>query len=131
MTRVADLTGAELDLWVARAIGGTNAAVESFGDVPVCQMNDTRIVPDGRPFAPHEDWAQGGPIIERERLVVWPYRILDQDDRAAGVQQDYAAKRIGMIEPEGMGPSYLIAAMRAFVASKFGETVTDQEAPCA
>lgn len=71
------------------------------------------------------EWACGGPIIEREHLVVWPYHILDHEDRSNGVQQDYAAKRIGMPDPEATGPSYLIAAMRAFVVSKFGDVVTD------
>lgn len=124
MTRVADLTGAELALWVARVEGLEDPTIEGT----VCQyVHHEEPGDDGwwTDYKPHEDWAIAGPIIEREHLVVWPYRILDQDDRADGVQQDYAAKRIGMLDPEGSGPSYLIAAMRAFVASKFGETVSE------
>jgi hypothetical protein len=49
------------------------------------------------------DWAQGGPIIEREGLT------LDQWD-------DYPRWRSG----NSYGPTPLIAAMRCYVASKLG-----------
>lgn len=121
--KVADLTGALLDYWVARAEGKL-----------LCSEWDSSAVDgiligtgegDLEPFAPSTDWAHGGPIIEREHLVVWPYRLLDYEDRANGVQQDYAAKRIGMFDPQAIGSTYLIAAMRAYVAGRFGAEVPD------
>ena len=121
MTRVADLTGAELALWVARALGMTI-------NPDVCQPDDGVFVGEGcgdlEFFAPHEDWAQGGQLIERERIAIDP--ITRARDHAGNWQAQVWAPYACCT-----GPTPLIAAMRAFVASKFGETVTDQEAPCA
>ncbi len=68
-------------------------------------------------YTPSTDWAQGGPIIEREgmslhkedvhewRAVMW----WDDENSAAEIQMT--------------GPTPLIAAMRCFVASKLGDDV--------
>lgn len=68
------------------------------------------------PWHPSTNWAQGGPIIEREGVCV--------DIGSAGVwlawsKQNYAD------EPTHMksGPTALIAAMRCYVASKLGDEV--------
>lgn len=125
--KVADLEGVLLDYWVARAQGWrlsrhTTLDCDKWVDAAgrLCG-----ILP-AQSYQPSKEWAHGGPIIEREHLVVWPYRLLDQEDRAAGVPQDFAAKRIGMPEAEAVGPSYLVAAMRAYVASRFGAEVPDE-----
>lgn len=65
-----------------------------------------------------EDWAHGGPIIEREKIELIPPRDesdfewmavwLHSEDAEAGIQN---------------GPTPLIAAMRCYVASKMGDTV--------
>lgn len=60
-------------------------------------------------YSPQEystDWAQSGPIIEREGLT------LDQWD-------DYPQWKSGNC----YGPTPLIATMRCYVASKLGDTV--------
>lgn len=142
--RVVELEGALLDFWVAQASRAWEWAHELF---PTMTLDPTFVSAglfpeDGRDhcflvpnnpmrqgyqlFTPSTSWEHGGPIIERQLLVVWPYRILDQEDRAADVQQDFAAKRIGMPEPEATGSSYLIAAMRCVVASVYGEDVPDE-----
>ena len=56
------------------------------------------------------NWAQGGPIIERERIDV----LYEHDLRWIAVPQ----KGI-----ESYGPTPLIAAMRCYVASKLGDEV--------
>ena len=56
------------------------------------------------------DWAQGGPIIERERIDI----LFQEKDR-------WLAVGFGMNEAQGQTP--LIAAMRCYVASKLGEEV--------
>jgi len=58
------------------------------------------------------NWSQGGPIIERERIEL------------ANVSADWRA----MVDSDGgwvrcYGPTPLIAAMRCFVASRFGDEV--------
>jgi hypothetical protein len=72
---------------------------------------------------PSTNWAQGGPIIEREMIQLTPkcmvnplhgwaaaYRSFDEDDDI------YALHRM-------RGKTPLIAAMRCYVASKLGDTV--------
>lgn len=63
------------------------------------------------------DWAQGGPIIEREGITV------SKEDGAWS-----AYFRENLFEDDGSehwqtGPTPLIAAMRVFVASKLGDEV--------
>lgn len=60
------------------------------------------------------NWAQGGPIIERERLCVY----------------DYGGDQWGCddnLSPRSIGPTPLIAAMRCYVASKLGDEVSIPE----
>ena len=74
-------------------------------------------------FLPSSDWAQGGPIIEREKIQLTPhcmvnplhgwsaaFRSFDEDDDV------YALHRM-------RGKTPLLAAMRCYVASKLGDTV--------
>jgi hypothetical protein len=65
-------------------------------------------------FQPSTNWSQGGPIIEREAIELTP-------DEYAGT---WAAYMTNEGEPyEGTGTTPLIAAMRAYVASKLGDEV--------
>ena len=58
------------------------------------------------------DWAQGGPIIERERICIAATPSAHWDARTS----DYPPRYIS-------GATPLIAAMRCFVASKLGDEV--------
>lgn len=112
--KVSDLEGPLLDAWVARCEGYKHVGVV---DGQVCVSSDYPL-DELRPRRSHAfstDWAQGGPLIERERISIGydgktPYAFID----------------------DGPGPVYaqspLIAAMRCYVASKFGEEVPDDEA---
>ena len=70
---------------------------------------------DNRWFKPSGDWSQGGPIIERELLVVtpWPY----EEDKNVRWQ----CNRRGRDGCVAFGPTPLIAAMRCYVADKIGD----------
>lgn len=63
------------------------------------------------------DWAQGGPIIEREWLDVtpWPNKS-DEDMRWACEHYDFEACK-------AFGPTPLVAAMRCFCLTYLGEEV--------
>lgn len=63
----------------------------------------------GPGFAPATDWAQGGPIIEREGISLYLYGGSEWNAHVGG--------------KESTGPTPLIAAMRCYVASKLGDTV--------
>jgi hypothetical protein len=66
-------------------------------------------------FKPSSCWADGGPIIERERIALYP-------PLCVGDWEEWSAT-VGGKSDGAKGPTPLIAAMRAFVASRFGETV--------
>lgn len=67
-------------------------------------------------YSPSTDWAQGGPIIEREGMHV---DCLRQGSKAVWEAWPYAT---GTKDIQ-VGHTPLIAAMRAFVAHKLGNTV--------
>ena len=95
--KTSELTGAALDWAVAKAEGYTGVALESR---------------TGEWYTPSTDWAQGGPIIEREAMSVGSH--LDGEEWIA---RDYWAIY------EQSGPTPLIAAMRCYVASKLGDEI--------
>ena len=66
---------------------------------------------EGCAYEPSCNWAQGGPIIEREGITVRRYTDALWD--ASMGRLDYVAD----------GPTPLIAAMRCYVASKLGDEV--------
>jgi hypothetical protein len=96
--KTSELTGAALDWAVAKCEG--------------VLMRWERSTHDEAPleYSPSTDWAQGGPIIEREGLT-----ITFQQNHVWAAQTDDDLF-------EG-GPTPLIAAMRCYVASKLGDEV--------
>ena len=105
------LTGAALDWAVAQAEGKSYVYAE------------TDYTTDGRTFqrgtaqkqGPHysTDWAQGGPIIEREGI-----NTIQSGDWIAEMDADHSG---GVISTRGDTP--LIAAMRCYVISKLGDEI--------
>jgi hypothetical protein len=72
---------------------------------------------------PSSVWEDGGPIIERERICL-EWRQPDSDAFAmAWVANGLSDEAWGVDRTPWQGPTPLIAAMRAYVASKFGEEV--------
>ena len=99
--KTSDLQGAALDWAVAKCEGA-----ETWND-----CSQILLVGDDEPYHPSTNWAQGGPIIEREKIDV----CVDND----GWFTWYAKK--GDVERGGATP--LIAAMRCYVASKLGDEI--------
>jgi len=58
----------------------------------------------------HQSWAQGGPIIEQERIELWG------DGDEGWIAYDN-------LNPKQKGPTPLIAAMRCYVAGQLGDEV--------
>lgn len=71
-----------------------------------------------RPFS--TDWAQGGPIIERERMTT---EFLRWDEVDGALPVWLAAKPVRGFVYESEGNSPLIAAMRCYVGTKLGNEV--------
>lgn len=74
---------------------------------------------NNKPFNPDSDWKDGGPIIERERIELQLHAC--SEGWWAGIRQPLSKNKSG--GTIATGPIPLIAAMRAFVASKLGEEV--------
>jgi hypothetical protein len=72
-----------------------------------------------RSYKPSTDWAQGGPIIQK-----WPGIFLFPLLEPQGWFQAEIWPEPQNLAARCTGPTPLIAAMRAYVASKFGEEVT-------
>lgn len=107
--RVAELEGAQLDAAVAIAEGLTVRArpggtYHAKGDSMVPWYSVPRY---------SVEWVRGGPIIERERIwLAAPIGLRPMWSASVGDDTDCV-----------LGPTPLIAAMRAFVASKLGDEV--------
>ena len=102
--KTAELTGPALDWAVAKCEGPNSVATCYYVDNSPVYL-DEAPTPEWKPST---DWAQGGPIIEREGI----------DTYQSGL---WAAEIDGEHRQEG--PTPLIAAMRCFVASKLGDEI--------
>ena len=81
-------------------------------------------------FHPSRDWRHGGPIIQRECIAIFRQKRESLDGWAAmhpdasAANGLYGSRLIECDEFDGVwGWTPLIAAMRAYVASKLGEEV--------
>jgi hypothetical protein len=97
--KTSELTGAELDLAVAKCEYGSDVAY-------IYAHTSTRN-------AYSTDWSQAGPIIEREKITVGQYG------------DDWYALSSASIDIY-YGPTPIIAAMRCYVASRLGDEVEVQ-----
>jgi hypothetical protein len=109
--KTSELTGAALDWAVARCEGWDGFDVHSNGAFEL-ERSDTGDCLWLKCFEPSTDWAQGGPIIDREHISV------------ASIDPHWQASMpTAIYEGEQDGPTALIAAMRCYVASKLGDEV--------
>ena len=107
--KTSELTGAALDWAVAKCEGYVGrGAVKIYGD-RICTPTASGTAST---YAPSTDWAQGGPIIEREGVEVSP-------DWVDSLWRGYLSGQ----NITAYGPTPLIAAMRCYVASKLGDEV--------
>ena len=116
--KVSDLNPPELDYWVARAEGYEKPLIKHN----TCFPNKYHYGfwgHGGSVYSPSADWSQGGPIIEREGISVEPWSDEVKDVWVA-FSRFYSSDQERY---HGKGPTPLIAAMRAYVASKYGDTV--------
>jgi hypothetical protein len=116
--KVADLTGITLDYWVARGLADFVREIyftDSGAKVAV-RGNDRGKPWDGR-FTPSSSWEAAGVVLERatrfevrERNAGQPVRCIAEFEGGGGVVQ-------------ALGGCVRIALLRAFVASRFGDSV--------
>jgi hypothetical protein len=104
--KTSELTGAALDWAVCEATG----MLKAYTQFRSCK-NFLKVygVARNKHLHPSTDWAQGGPIIEREKIGLLPSGNAYYE-RNGGTYYSY-------------GPTPLIAAMRCYVASKLGDDI--------
>lgn len=117
---VADLTGITLDYWVARSLhdfvreiyftdSGTKVAVRG---------NDRGRPWDGR-FTPSTSWEAAGVVLERAQRF-------ELKERHEGEQAVCVAEFEGSHRTvQAHGDTVRVALLRAFVTSRFGDTVAE------
>jgi hypothetical protein len=109
--KTTELTGAALD-WAAE-----------WAETGVCQEPDDfvmRTADESR----STNWAQGGPIIEREGLGIMQHNNIPERPENRWCCVKYVGGMLLNKPPLQMyGSTPLIAAMRCYVASKLGDEV--------
>jgi len=105
--KTSELIGPALDWAVAESEGNVRLQYDSREGLIISNILGWI------PYRPSVAWVQGGPIIEREEIAVWP----DQD---TGNWFASANEGRGV---DFSGPTPLIAAMRCYVASRLGDEV--------
>ena len=93
--KTSELTGAALD-WAVQQCESTRK------DIDFAWWTED--------YEPSTDWAQGGPIIEREGMQIQTF----MDKWLASIPKPFVQRD---------GPTPLIAAMRCYVASKMGDEI--------
>jgi hypothetical protein len=129
--KVAELEGAKLDYFVARAAGHilkdslrdgwqevrTNDGAQYFLGFLPSDPDDKNLYPYETFYSPSTSWEDGGPIIERERIKLDSYpweegAIYWKACTPSQINKNYCSAK-----------TPLIAAMRCFVSSRLGEEV--------
>lgn len=123
--KVSEASGVVLDWLVAKAegvkvgrYGNPLEIVSSDMHEPVC-------------WHPSTNWAQGGPIIEREGIELFRYEVPgkavyknpDADEADLVLDHVEPSQWSWMAGDKLVDPTPLVAAMRCYVASKLGEEV--------
>lgn len=112
--KTSELIGPALDWAVAKCEG-----VRLSGASLAFQVKAQGTVSTGwLPYSPSTNWAQGGPIIERlAGFHIKHWIDIKPDMKFEAHLHNYDGNWIEF------GPTYLVAAMRCYVASKLGDEV--------
>ena len=118
--KTSELTDIALDWAVAKCMGATNLRYDTVATWWVDLNGEPWALSAGwsprQSWHPSTNWAQGGPIIERESINT----RYDPDCNKAQAWE--ASDDIDFFEAV-YGPTPLIAAMRCYVASKLGNDI--------
>lgn len=116
----AELTGPALDYWCARALVDDDEEIRFAAVDPTIVVTFTHgdLRKLDQRFAPAANWADAADVLERARELL----LTTNDAGAARCRIRFA----GCAQPqEADGPAPRIALLRAFVRSRFGDTVAD------
>lgn len=109
--RTSELIGPALDWAVAEAEGNVRLQYDSREGLII------KNILGWIPYRPSRAWEQGGPIIEREKIAT---EYFPDGVWVAAITREVPG---GIEQHGGEGHTTLVAAMRAFVASKLGDEI--------
>ena len=115
MIKVSEATPSQINYLVAK-IEGMNVKLEQVYGLWSVMTDNYKF------YEPATDWAQGGPIIEREGISLTSY-LAEEDPYWIGSVECQYKNFNATAYYEEYGPTPLIAAMRCYVASKLGDTI--------
>jgi hypothetical protein len=117
---VADLDGVALDYWVARSLHDFVREIyfTDSGETVSIRGNDRGRPWDGR-FTPSTSWEAAAAVLERAQRL----EVRERTD--GGAAHCVAEFHGGQRAVEGRGDSLRVALLRAFVASRFGDSVDE------
>ena len=107
--KVSELEGRILDYEVWK-IDGYVEGIKHLPDMPEY-------------YSPSTNWDQGGPIIEREKMWITFDNNNEHWDAAIAVSFKETPYGRALSYKHGSAPTPLIAAMRAYVSTKYGDEV--------
>ena len=114
--KTANLIGPALDWAVAKCEGHIDDFNSWLSDATLADVADGT-------YHPSTNWAQGGPIIEREKISA----VVDHSGVWLAYNRHNYADEKRFIK---VGQTALVAAMRCFVVSKLGDDVEIPEELC-
>lgn len=117
---VADLTGEALDYWVARSLHDFVREIyfTDSGETVSIRGNDRGRAWDGR-FTPSTSWEAAAAVLERAQRL----EVRERTDQ--GAAHCVAEFEGGHRTVDGRGDSLRVALLRAFIESRFGDSVDD------
>ena len=119
--QISELTGIALDWAVAKCEGYAFNGKALTRNNP---LDDGALEHIWRgDYTPSTNWAQGGPIIEREEIYLNP-----NTGTVEGYADLWCADHTIQGTPPQYGPTPLIAAMRCYATSRLGDEVDVPEA---
>lgn len=139
MAKVSELAGEQLALWTAKALGLVVKKVHMEATYThkagfVYEVRSSNPDPQWSfigyigmnlypQYEPHGKWEYGGRILEQHKIsLTWCWNFEEPEWCADMNEHAIKTHRVAY------GPTPLIAAMRALVASAYGDTVPDEVA---
>jgi len=123
--KISDLIGPALE-WAVAKCEGTKVTMQWGRPHGEFWINDRAM--DYYELDYSTDWAQGGPIIEREQIELIPLWLGKNFEGWASshrlsIKYDDEGEFIYKSDCKQYGPTTLISAMRCYVSSKLGDEV--------
>ncbi len=113
-----ELIGSTLD-WAVAKCENTLKNIDHFTSYGGVFLVSFEHAPESGLYSPSTDWAQGGPIIEREGIGIRVHCTHNNVITSWAAEKDWPMN----VTAGSCGPTPLIAAMRCFVASKLGDEI--------